>query len=161
MLVFIFVALVVAVVVVYRIRVMWTPSAWTRIAREVAAEEPFDDDATDLPSQVLGGRWDRYWARRLRTEMGYPTNCSVANRMVALNKLQTMWREECPDLRECDKMHHAHRVVAMSFIPSNDEVESARIAASVGATKLQEEISHPVVGYGFFGGAIRAKVSDF
>jgi hypothetical protein len=90
-----------------------------------------------LPQRPSHGRssdFDLKWAKTLRMHMRYPRKLDEASRLVAHNKLQTLWNIDEPDLRDRDASKHAHRVVQLAFIPGSDEKNYCRAAVSVAAT---------------------------
>lgn len=113
------------------------PDDYDVLARSISDHvvEDVVQDAADTTA------FDRYWAKRLRAAMNYPHKFTIANRQVACSRLDSIWREEAPDLRICDKLRHRATVVAYAFVPGDDEVEAARVATSATARNLREEIS--------------------
>jgi hypothetical protein len=118
----------------------WLARRYSKAARRFSKELVYN---TPNPEESLGcgTAWQRYWARRLRAEMNYPTTLTVANKQVACNKLDSLWREEAPDLRAFDAMRARPIVVAYAFVPGKEEVDAHRVAASAHASKLRSHLS--------------------
>jgi hypothetical protein len=112
------------------------------------ANEPSDDwDHWAAPNGeydgVHHGRFIRYWARQLRSEMGYPMKVTPATQRCAEIKLTAMWRERLPNLRDIHRIQKLPWVVALSFVASADELGAARVRAL--AEDLNGPALHPCV----------------
>lgn len=77
--------------------------------------------------------FDLEWAAILRWHMRYPMKMDEASRLVAHNKLHTLWNVDLPNLRPTDAALHANRVVQLAFIPGGDEKDYDMATVSVAA----------------------------
>jgi hypothetical protein len=85
------------------------------------------------PAQSRASKFDLEQAAILRRHMRYPMKMDEASRLVAHNKLQTLWDVDLPNLRPLDAALHANRVVQLAFIPGGDEKDYRRATVSVAA----------------------------
>lgn len=97
-----------------------------------------DDAAQQFGNQ---GLFVRYWATKLRLSMNCPRSYSEANRLVASNRLDAMWREELPSLRMSNRAYYQPRVIAMAFIPSQDELIAEQSVMCGKAVAMRDALS--------------------
>lgn len=93
--------------------------------------------AAPVPPPPPPQRWtsfDLEQAAILRWHMGYPMKMDEASRLVAHNKLRTLWNVNLPNLRPTDAALHANRVVQLAFIPGGDEKDYDMATVSVAAS---------------------------
>lgn len=126
-----------------------------------AAIAEHDELIESQPNKDMGAKFVRYWARILRSEMNYPRVFNEANRLVACNKLDEIWRTMMPTLRKSEIARYKHAVVARSFIPSIEEIKEAAIVRSEAAEMRRLDLDQPVIRRGWFGAVRAPKPSNF
>jgi len=131
-------AFLVAVAAIYPIvwlyGYLFSKSFFDRWAEDISNAEVQELEDVDVPNTY---GFARYWGNRLRAEMNYPNRVTTANRQIACNRLNAMWSDEMPDLRQADKLRYRPTIVAMAFIPSKYEVEGAQLLSSAAGKSLR------------------------